>query len=331
MTELFAIRFSRLLTSLIPFGGMRRRCRKLLRYHLQFPPGRDESFARASFRSSVRYVQDVPRMVSLPTSETPLVSVIIPVFNNYALTMRCLASLAEHSDNLPVEVILADDASTDETRRIQNCVEGLRVVRTPGNLRFLRNCNHAACHARGKYVLFLNNDTQVQDGWLRTLVATLEGDASIGLVGSMLLNPDLTVQECGMRMARDGVATSLGGGCPTPWRPAFRGIRDVDYVSGASIMLTMSLWNELGGFDELFAPAYYEDSDLAYRVRACGLRVVCQPASIVIHCCGASSAGGSSGQKASFEKNRLLFVRRWCVKPQGSRSGKDVSRGRPGL
>ena len=233
--------------------------------------------------------------------------------NNYALTMRCLASLAAHPDGIAFEVILADDASTDETRHIQNCVQGLRVVRTPGNLRFLRNCNCAACHARGKYVLFLNNDTQVQEGWLKVLVETLEGDATIGLVGSMLLNPDLTVQECGMRMAKDGVASALGGGCPTPWRPAFRGVRDVDYVSGASIMLKTALWRKLGGFDEMFAPAYYEDSDLAYRVRAHGLRVVCQPASMVIHCCGASSSGGSSGQKGAFEENRLLFVRRWFM------------------
>ena len=326
MTEVAAIRLARRLTCWIPNKPLRRRLRNHLRYRFWCPPRSDEKAARAAFLKSVWFETETPRTVALPTSETPLVSIVVPVYNNYDLTMRCLAAIAAHTDGVPFEVILADDASTDETIRIRDFVTGLRVVRTAGNLRFLRNCNHAAEFARGKYILFLNNDTQVQDGWLPPLVAALEGDATIGFVGSMLLAPDLSVQECGMVMASDGVATAFGGRHPAPWRPAFRGLRDVDYVSGAAIMLPTSLWRELGGFDEIYAPAYYEDSDLAYRVRARGLRVVCEPASRVIHCCGASAGDGSAGQKAAFETNRQKFAKRWFG-AECKNEEKDLTKG----
>ena len=241
----------------------------------------------------------------------PQVSIIIPVYNNYYYTKLCLQSILLNTHNIDYEVIIADDNSTDETMYIEKCVKNIKVIHNKTNLRFLKNCNNAARYAQGEYICFLNNDTQVQSLWLDYLLKTLQ-DNSVGLVGSKLIYPDGTLQEAGGIIYSDASGCNYGRG-DDPSKLWYNYTKEVDYISGASILLKTSLWKELGGFDETFCPAYYEDTDLAFRIRyEKGKKVVYQPKSVVIHFEGKSNGTSiSDGQKRYQHLNREKFYKKW--------------------
>lgn len=249
--------------------------------------------------------------LSLPSCVQPLVSIIIPVHNQWSFTHSCLASIIKHSGDVPFEVIIADDLSTDETCLIDQVVRNVRVVRNQTNLGFLRNCNDAAKHAKGDYLLFLNNDTNVQAGWLAPLVALMEQDPSIGIAGSKLVYPDGMLQEAGGIIWQDASGWNFGWR-DDPEKPTYNYVKDVDYVSGASLMVRRELWEKTGGFDERYIPAYFEDTDLAFQARSLGYRVVFQPKSVVAHFEGVSHGKDvSAGVKAYQETNKQKFRERW--------------------
>ena len=241
----------------------------------------------------------------------PLVSIIIPAYNQFDYTYHCLESIQKHSGDVAYEILLADDCSTDLTESIEKIVTGIRHLRTENNLRFLRNCNNAAKQVKGKYILFLNNDTQVQENWLQPLVDLLESDASIGMTGSKLVYPDGHLQEAGGIFWKDASAWNYGH-MQNPEDPEFNYIKEADFISGASIMIRRDLWEEIGGFDERFAPAYYEDADLAFEVRRHGYKVVYQPLSVVVHFEGISNGTDlTTGQKKYQVDNQQKFYDKW--------------------
>ena len=256
-------------------------------------------------------VPEAPRLLVLPTARAPVVSVIVPAFGQVPATLRCLRAIAASETETPFEVILAEDASSDPEVALLEEVVGLRLLRRTANLGFLHNCNEAALHARGRYLLFLNNDTEPLPGFLDALVRVAEALPDAGLVGSKLLFPDGRLQEAGGIIWQDGSGWNYGRG-DDPLLPQYNTLRETDYVSGASILLRRDLFEELHGFDPLFAPAYYEDVDLAFRLRARGLRVIVQPASLVVHHEGLShGTDATSGIKAQQEVNRHRLLARW--------------------
>lgn len=226
--------------------------------------------------------------IRLKKEENPEVSIIIPVYNQLLFTYKCLLSIIKNTNDVSYEVIIADDVSTDGTRFLNSYTSNVNIVRNKKNLRFLRNCNNASKSAKGKYVLFLNNDTEVKEKWLSSLVELIESDKTIGMVGSKLIFPDGKLQEAGGIIFNDGSGANYGK-FDDASKPQYNYVRDVDYISGASIMLSNKLWKEIGGFDDTFAPAYCEDSDLAFEIRRRGLRVVYQPKSVVVHYEGVSN------------------------------------------
>lgn len=247
--------------------------------------------------------------VEIKDEEKPQVSIIIPVYNQFVYTYKCIKSISKYSKDVTYEIIIADDVSNDGTKCLASYVENLKIVRNEKNLKFLKNCNNASKIARGKYILFLNNDTQVTKNWLSTLVDLIESDKTIGMVGSKLVFPNGLLQEAGGIICSDGSGYNYGK-FDDANKPQYNYIRDVDYISGAAIMLSRELWNEIGGFDELFVPAYCEDSDLAFEVRKRGLRVVYQPKSVVIHFEGVSNGtdvnNTSSLKHYQIENNKKL-------------------------
>lgn len=241
----------------------------------------------------------------------PEVSIVIPVYNQFEYTYNCLKSILSNSGEITYEVIIANDNSTDITTQITEIVKNIKVITNQENLRFLKNCNHAAKAARGKYIFFLNNDTQVQPNWLQPLVDLMEHDLKIGLVGSKLVYADGRLQEAGGILWKDGSAWNYGNRS-NPEDPEYNYVKEVDYISGAAILIRKTLWEEIGGFDERFAPAYYEDTDLAFEVRKKGFKVVYQPKSVVVHFEGISNGVDiSSGQKAYQKINEKKFYDKW--------------------
>ena len=246
--------------------------------------------------------------LNFPYVENPKVSIIIPVYNQIHYTYACLVSILENTEGFDYEIIIADDVSTDATKEIDKFVIGLVIARNESNQGFLKNCNNAAKKARGEYIFFLNNDTTVEKDWLPPLIRLLESDESIGMVGSKLIYPDGRLQEAGGIIWSDGSGWNYGR-CDDPNKPEYNYVRDVDYISGAAIMLSRKLWEDIGGFDERYAPAYCEDSDLAFEVRKRGLRVVYQPLSVVIHFEGVSNGtdvNGTGLKRYQVENNKKL-------------------------
>lgn len=261
-----------------------------------------------------------------PVYDEPLVSIIIPVYNQFAYTYACLKSILLHSEGTSYEVIIADDCSNDCTVEIEKVASGIKVLHNEKNLKFLLNCNHAAEYARGKYILFLNNDTQVQPDWLTSLTDYMEGHSDVGMVGSRLVYPDGFLQEAGGILWKDGSAWNYG--CmKNPDDAEYNYVKEVDYVSGASIMIRAFLWKEIGGFDETFAPAYYEDTDLAFEVRKHGYKVCMQPQSVVVHFEGRSNGTDvSAGLKSYQVVNQKKFYDKWkaTLEKDHFENGEDV-------
>lgn len=251
-----------------------------------------------------------PETLLIPSSETPLVSVIIPIYGKVDYTLRCLASISQNSPDTAFEVILVDDCSPDHSFEILSKVKTIRLISNEQNLGFIRSCNRGAQAAKGKYLHFLNNDTQVMTGWLDELLHTFTELPGTGLVGSKLIYPDGRLQEAGGIVWRDGSAWNFGR-FQDPQLPVYNYAREVDYCSGASIMVPKELFDELGGFDEHYLPAYCEDSDLALKIREKGQRVIYQPLSEVVHFEGITSGTDTTQGTKSYqvENSKKLFDR----------------------
>lgn len=248
----------------------------------------------------------------LPTSTNPLVSIIIPVHNHWWVTYRCLRAIQANGDKTPYEIILVDDASTDQTHEALVSIRGITVVQNLENLGYLLSTNLGASQAAksSRYLVLLNNDTEPIDGWLDSLYSSIEKDESIAIVGSALIYPDGTLQEAGAQIFSLGNGWNLGrGGNPT--NELFSFTREVDYCSAASIIVRKSFWDQVSGFDTRYVPAYCEDSDLALSAWNLGYKVMYEPTSWVIHHEGISHGKNTNSglKKHQVENNRKLFAK----------------------
>jgi GT2 family glycosyltransferase/glycosyltransferase involved in cell wall biosynthesis len=249
--------------------------------------------------------------LGFPCVNDPLVSVIIPVHDQFAITYSCLAALSFAYNRTPFEVIVVDDGSTDETRVLPELISGVSYVRNETARGFVRACNLGASKARGRYVVFLNNDTEPAGRWLDELLFVFDAFDDVGIAGSKLVYPNGRLQDAGGIVWNSGNPWIYGRD-GNPEEPKYNYTRQVDYLTGASIMLPRDLWDAVGGFSEEFCPAYFEDTDLAFKVRAMGKRVVYAPLSVVYHYEGMSRKFGDDLDVKIFQEiNRPIFKDKW--------------------
>jgi GT2 family glycosyltransferase/glycosyltransferase involved in cell wall biosynthesis len=247
----------------------------------------------------------------VPRSEAPTASVIIPVYGQVDMTVDCLRALAAHPPGVPIEIIVVDDGSKDETPQSMRAIDGLRYHLRARNGGFIAACNDGASIAAGEFLVFLNNDTIPQPGWLDALLETFAAFPDTGLAGAQLIYPDGRLQEAGGVVFSDGSAWNYGK-FASPEDPRFNYMREADYCSGAAIAIRRQFFASLGGFDTRYAPACYEDIDLAFAVRQAGLKTRYQPASRVVQREGVTSGTDTgSAIKAHQVRNAKIFAAKW--------------------
>ena len=245
--------------------------------------------------------------ISLPRLEEPDVSVVMVLYGGGKVATRAISALAQNTEPC-FELILVDNASQDDSlARVEEQVEGATVVRNTTNTGFGPASNQGAALARGRTLCFLNSDALVEPGWLPPLLETL-AEPGVGAAVPLFLNENGTVQEAGSVVDSIGHAHAVGGdGDPRDFRYRFR--REVDFGSAACMLVPAELFFELGGFDELFAPAYFEDTDLCFKLHERGLKTIFEPRSRVVHIRHGSGTSGAA--RKLMEEHRDLFVERW--------------------
>lgn len=250
-------------------------------------------------------------ILTLPTVKNPKVTVVLPVHNAFEYTYNCIASLILSYNKHSFEVILVDDESSDKTIDISNYVENLQIVKNDSNLGFLRTAEKGASKANSDFIVFLNNDTEVTTGWIDSLIDVFERFDNVGMAGSKLIYPNGVLQEAGGLVWGNGKPWNIGNG-KNAEDPSYNYVRQADYVSGAAMMIRKSVWKTVDGFSKEFIPAYYEDTDLAFKVRQAGFKTLFAPSSVVIHYEGMSNGRDvDSGYKRYQTVNAPLFRQKW--------------------
>ncbi len=254
-------------------------------------------------------------------------SIIIPVFNKAALTRQCLetirATLEGAGDG---EVIVVDNASSDETPEMLREFPWVRVIRNETNRGYAGANNQGAREANGKYLVLLNNDIVAQPGWLASMLDVAR-QPNVGVVGARLLFPNGTIQHAGVRI--DPLVCGVAGfvpfhdmaGYPGTYPEAQR-IDDVQIVTGACLLTSRDLYLRLDGLDETFWNGY-EDVDYCLRVRELGLRVVYDGEASLTHF--ESQSGIQRFRKAPWNTARL--AQRWNGRVRYDAQGASMRRG----
>lgn len=233
-------------------------------------------------------------------------SIIIPTFNNFRFSIKCILSIFQNSSDFNFEIIIVDNGSTDDTLTWANKLQAqgkIQLIANPCNFGFARACNQGALHAKGKFLVFLNNDTEVLPGWLQGLHNCSITDQNIGLVGGKLLYPDNTIQHAGIAFDKQKVFHIYRHFHPL--HPAVNKRREFQAVTGACLFVRRDLFITLGMFDEEFQNGF-EDLDFCFRARKNRFKVLYSPECSVIH-----HESKTPGRHAHHHENAKIFTERW--------------------
>lgn len=245
----------------------------------------------------------------------PSVAVIVLSWNGERFLNACLeAVLAQTYPGL--EVLVVDNASTDQSAAIvQAFAPRVRLIEAAENLGFAGGNNVGVRATQADIVILLNQDTVVQPGWLQAMVEPFTNE-EVGIVGGKGLYPDgKTIQHAGA-WVKPGDASTEHIGVGQPDDGQFNQLADMDYVTGASFAIHRRVLESLGGLDEAYYPAFYEEVDYCYRARRAGFRVVYQPQAVFLHYESASLAAQNYARLSALHRNRLRFVMRHWAWPE---------------
>lgn len=243
-------------------------------------------------------------VLKFPEVDRPIISIVLVLYNRAELTLSCLHSLL-HQSFSSYEMIIVDNNSTDRTSELLAKIKNANIIYNESNQHFLLAANQGSEIATGQYLLFLNNDAQILGDSLRIALQTISSDADIGAVGGKIILPDGTLQEAGSIIWQDGSCLGYGRG-DDPQAPQYMFSREVDYCSGAFLLTPRQLFINLGSFDILYQPAYYEETDYCVKVHKAGYKIIYDPDVTILHYEFASSQ--SDRAVALQTRNQEIFV-----------------------
>jgi GT2 family glycosyltransferase/glycosyltransferase involved in cell wall biosynthesis len=253
----------------------------------------------------------MPPVAEIPEFAQPSATLILPVHSQPDLTAACVRAIAA-TTTVPYELVIVDDTATAAVKDVVSRITGATLITNDENLGYTRSLNRGASLARGEFLVFLNDDVVPQPGWLEAMVEAARSSDDIGVVVPMYLDPDGWLKEAGSIIWDDGAAENFGHGDTDLARSRYSYRRDVDYGSGACLVIRTDVFREIGGLDERFSPAYYEDVDLCFAVREAGMRVVYEPRAQVIHVEGATAGRDlTAGDKRYQVTNQRVFAEKW--------------------
>jgi|GEM_PF-3615331 len=256
-------------------------------------------------------LKEAARSLKIVRQEKPEISIIIPVYDQPQLTLECLISIVEQTHAIRYEIVIVDDGSSADTVEILQSIANISLVHHPERLGFTLTCNHGANAARGKYLLFLNNDTQVTNGWLKALLDIFTLYDGVGAVGPKVLFSDGRLQQAGCVINSNGTTNFIGEN-DDPELPRYNFAHEVDYCSAVSLLMKADIFHDMGGFDEVYSPAYYEDVDLCMKLQTRGLKTYYCPDSVIVHHLNATTDQIGVAQKIEWaRRNSQIFTKRW--------------------
>lgn len=241
-------------------------------------------------------------------------SVIVVTYNSATSIDACLCSLVHQQGAPAYEILVVDNGSTDDTVELVRVRHPMvRLLCLEDNLGFAAGVNRGVQAARGATIALLNPDASARPDWLSQLIAPLY-DARIGVTGSKVLSPDGLIQSVGTVVEFPTLLTAHRGD-GEPDRGQYDTPADVWAVHGAAMAFRRDMWITLGGFDEGYFPAYWEESDFCQRVRQAGYRVVTAPQAVVIHQEAATTGKYSAEFYFYYLRNRLRYAAHWLDWP----------------
>jgi len=232
------------------------------------------------------------------------VSIIIPIFNNLDYTKKCLNALKSNTrENYLEDIIIIDNKSSDGSEDYISRTNWVRLLSNDKNEGFAKACNRGAKNATGKIFIFLNNDTEVQRGWVEPLIDALE-DEEVAISGPRLLFPNGLIQNAGVIISSDHIPRHIYVGEDSN-KPYVNKKREFNAVTGACLAIKKNIFDDIGGFDEEFINGM-EDIDLCLKVRKMGKKILYCPKSVVIH-----RESMSPGRSKFNKQNNELYLKRW--------------------
>lgn len=244
------------------------------------------------------------KISNMPNSK-PKLSIIVVNYRSEQYLENCVASVFKRLKNINFEIIVVNNNNLD----IQ-CPSGARIINVGKNIGFGAGCNLGVKNAQGRYLLFLNPDTEILSGNLANILNKFKEDQTIGAIG-----PRLTMENGETQWWCAGKEFSL-------WRLIKNNLGIIeskkiwesktgvfaDWVSGAALVITKKIFDNIGGFDENFF-MYFEDEDLCKRIRKRGYKVLYYPETSVLHK-GGKSRRSFLRQKLQFFKSLFFYVKK---------------------
>ncbi len=291
--------------NILGWGSSRLLGRRQLRLESQMRRAQSEWDARGHKR--LKQLLAGSEKLEIPAVVDPVVSFIVITYNKAQLTLLTLESVLQFAD-VPYELVIVDNGSTDSTLVMLERIGGAKIVRNQVNVGFGPACMQAADIASGQYLCFLNNDALLTKGALAAVLANF-GRENTGAVGGKILLANGTLQEAGSIVWSDGSALGYGRG-DNPDLPQYNFRRLVDYCSAVFLVTPRSVFQKVGGFRSEFAPAYYEDTDYCMALWQNGLSVIYEPTAEIPHYESASS-GGNEHATAMMAAHQVKFQDKW--------------------